>query len=108
MLLGEDLPDYSQLASHLLYTSTGTSVNEKLIPNKYGLFHSANGTDYYLLYKPDLNYMRSNNAVLTLKRAKLISGMSKKAVVFGAGKHVGQRELTRMGIEFCFITDGVW
>ena len=108
MLLGEDLPGYSQLASHLLYTSTGTSADEKLVPNKYGLFHSANGTDYYLLYKPDLNYMRSNNAVLTQKRANLISGMSKKAVVFGAGKHVGQRELTRMGIEFCFITDGVW
>ena len=108
MLTGEVLPDYSELASHLLYTATGTSVNKKLKQkNKDGLFHSVDDTDYYLLYKPDLPYLLSDKAMLNDKRARRISDTSKKAVVFGPGKHLGQRELTRMGITFCFILDSI-
>ena len=104
ILAGEQLPDYHTLASHLLYTDTGMSTGKRLKPkNKDGLFHSMNGTDYYLLYEPDLEYMRSDKAVLNGKRAESIHKRGKRAVVFGAGRHMGQRELTRMNIEFCDI-----
>lgn len=104
ILAGEQLPDYHTLASHLLYTDTGMSTGKRLKPkNKDGLFHSMNGTDYYLLYEPDLEYMRSDKAVLDGKRATRIHKRGKRAVVFGAGRHMGQRELTRMNIEFCGI-----
>ena len=108
MLTGKMLPDYSTLASHMLYMASGISVSKKLRPkNKDGLFYSVNGIDYYLLYKPDLTYLRSDKAVLDDKRAERISGAGKRAVVFGPGKHLGQRELTGMGIRFCFIPDGI-
>ena len=104
LLAGEQLPDYHTLASHLLYTDTGASVNKRLKPkNKDGLFYSMNGTDYYLLYEPDLEYMRSDNAVLDGKTAERIRKRGKRAVVFGAGSYMGQRELTHKGIEFCSI-----
>ena len=109
MLAGGGLPDYSTLASHLLYTATCVSDTKKPRQrNKDGLFHSANDTDYYLLYKPDLNWLRSNKSVLDAKRAERISATGRKAVVFGTGKHLGQRELTSMSIEFCSILDGIW
>ena len=108
MLAGESLPDYSTLAAHLFRTATGMSVSKKLKPkNGDGLFHSANGTDYYLLYKPNPSYLLSDKSVLTDDRAKRIGSVGNKAVVFGSGKHVGQRDLARMGIEFCLIPDRI-
>ena len=108
MLRGEELPDYSTLASHLLYTATGISVTVKLKrKNKDGLFYSVNGTDYYLLYMRNLGYLRSDEPVLTSDRAERISKIGNRAVVFGPGSYLKQRDLTRMGIEFCFVTDGI-
>ena len=47
---------------------------------------------------PLINYLNE-------ERAKRISADSrrdgKKAIVFGPGKYIGQRELTSMGITFC-------
>ena len=109
MLTGKNLPEYSDLAAYLLHTASGISVkNVKLAPeNDDGLFHSDSTTDYYLLYKPDLVYMQGNDAMLNETRALRISassrGKNRNAVVFGAGKFIGQRELTAMGITFCQI-----
>lgn len=104
MLAGERLPDFHTLASHLLHTAAIASSGKKLKPkNKDGLFYSVNGTDYYLLYEPDLKYLRSDKAVLDGKTAKRIHKRGKKAVVFGAGMYMGQRDLTRINIEFCAI-----
>ena len=108
ILMGEKLPDYHTLASHLLYTSTGASTSKKLnSKNKDGLFYSADGKDFYLLYKADLKYLRSDKAVLNAERAKRVSNASKKAVFFGVGTHMELRDLARMHIEFCQIPDEI-
>ena len=108
ILVGKNLPDYHTLASHLLYTATGTSVSKKLKrKNKDGLFHSIGDTNYYLLYEPDLDYLRSDKAMLDEKRVARIHGTGKKAVVFGSGSHLLRRELARMGIMFCLVPDGI-
>ena len=59
MLTGEALPPYESLAAHLLYTTSGVSVGaSELEPkNADGLFHSDDKTNYYMLYKPDLDYL---------------------------------------------------
>ena len=107
MLTGEALPDYSALAAYLLYTASGISAGAAALQplNDDSLFHSNHTTDYYLLYEPDLDYLRSNAAMLNLERARRISTTAKqndrKALVFGPGKYIGQAELTKMGITFC-------
>ncbi len=109
MLTGENLPEYSDLAAYLLHTASGISVrNLNLAPeSEDGLFHSDSTTDYYLLYKPDLAYMQGNDVMLNEDRARRISVSNqqndRKAIVFGPGKFIGQRELTAMGITFCQI-----
>ena len=106
MLTGEGLPSYETLAAHLLYTSSGVSVGGEVLvaKNEDGLFHSSDGIDYYLLYKPDLEYLRSDEAILNLERAERIHSAScqngGKAIVYAPGKYIGQRELTGMGITF--------
>ena len=107
MLTGEKLPTYTALATNLLFTSAGISVEEDTLEQKNddGLFYSDDKNDYYLIYKPDLAYLRSNEAILNLEQAKRIQDSShengKKAIVYAAGNYIGQRELTKMGIAFC-------
>ena len=107
MLTGEALPSYESLAAHLLYTTASVSIGpDTLTPkNSDGHFYSDDKIDYYMLYKPDLEYLRSNEAILNSDRAERIRDANpqngKKAIVYAAGKYIGQRELTGMGITFC-------
>ena len=107
MLTGGALPSYSALAAYLLHTATGVSVGEAALEPKDadGLFFSDATNNNYLIYKPSVDFLASNEAMLNEARAKRISDASstegKKAVVFGPGKYMSQRELTRMGIIFC-------
>ncbi len=107
MLTGEVLPSFSSLAAYLLHTVTGVSSGESALQpdDGDGLFYSDEKTNYYLLYQPYIDWLRSNAAVLNGERALRISAVSrtqgKKAIVFAAGKFIGQRELTGMGITFC-------
>ena len=112
VLTGEALPSYSVLAANLLYTTAGVSVGANALEtNGDGLFHSDDKNDYYLLYKPDLEYLRSSAAILNLERAERIRDVSRengrKAIVYAAGNYIGQRELTQMGIIFCQLPDAL-
>ena len=113
MLTGEGLPEFPALAANLLLTKAGTAIGSgPLAPqNSDGLFHSDDENDYYLLYKPDLDYLRSDDAMFNLERAERIRNVcgenGRKAIVYAAGKYIGQRELTGMGIIFCQLPDAL-
>ena len=106
MLTGETLPPFATLAAHLLFTATGTSVGEDTLVQKNddGLFYGDDKYDYYLLYKPDIAFLQSDDAILNKEHAVRISEAcrkdGKKAIVYAAGNYIGQRELTNLGIVF--------
>ena len=106
MLTGDALPEYTALAAYLLHTGSGIPAGETdLQPqNEDGLFYTNENKDYYLIYEPRVEFLRSNKAVLNEERARRISaalGNDKEAVVFAAAKYIGQRELTNQRITFC-------
>ena len=107
MLTGEALPSFAALAAYLLHTASGLSAGQSSLERQDndGLFYTTDTNSYYLLYEPDIDYLCSNDAMLNEERAKRISAATlehgRKAIVFGAGKFIGQRELTRWGITFC-------
>ena len=107
MLTGEALPSNETLAAYLLYTTSGVTrdTGELGRKNGDGLFHRNDEVAYYLLYKPNLEYLRSKEAMLNLDRAERIRDAScqdgKKAIVYAAGKYISQRDLTGMRITFC-------
>ena len=108
MLSGSALPAYSALAAYLLHVSSGISAGDDELQarNEDGLFYSSPETDYCLLYEPDVDWLCGNSGMLSADRAKRIgvdAGPGRKAVVFGPGKYVGQRDLTKMGVTFCQI-----
>ena len=101
------MPSYSSLAAYLLYTASGVSAGEsELRPqDEDGLFYSDDKTDYYMLYKPDTDYLCGNDPMpkrgtrQTNKHGHRDRG--RKAVMFAPAKYMGQRDLTSMGITFC-------
>lgn len=107
MLTGEALPSYEALAAYLLHTASGVAYGgcQLTRKNDEGLFHTDDKTNYYMIYNPDLEYLRSDEAMLTQDRAERIREVScrdsKKAIIFAAGKYLSQKELTKMGITFC-------
>ena len=108
MLSEEGLPDYGTLAAYLLYTAAGVSADAVKLErqNDDGLFYSTDQTDYYLVYQPDGDWLRSNAAVLNRERAQRISDASKAqgktAVVYAPVKYISQRALSEIGgIRYC-------
>ena len=104
MLTGDTLPAYSDLAAHLLYTAKGITASASLQqPADGDPFYSdhATDTDYYLLYQADPDWLRGNNAMLSDVEAEHIAQRCRAAVVFAAGKFMGQHDLTQRNITFC-------
>ena len=107
MLTGESLPGYSELAAYLLHVSAGVSAGAAgLQPqNDDGLFYNSDTTNYHLLYQPNVERLEGNGEMLYEDQALRIGSaareVGKKAIVFGPGKYIGQRELSIMGITFC-------
>ena len=112
MLTGENLPGYETLARHLVYTATGQAPDKiRNTKDKDGFFHEAGDRLFYLIYEPDLAFLRSADSALNSDRAERIAKQAKKkkktAVVFATHKFMGQKELTQMGITFCGLPYGV-
>ena len=107
MLTGEALPPYSALAAYLLHTAAGLSAGDAALEraNEDGLFYRGEGTDYYLLYEPGLDWLRGGEGILNEEKAGRIGEVCRKegrtAVVFGACKYISQRDLSGMRITFC-------
>ena len=112
MLAGENLPDYESLARHLVYTATGQAPDKiRKTKDKDGFFYETSDRLFYLIYEPDLAFLRSADSALNSDRADRIAKQVKKkkktAVVFATHKFMGQKELTEMGITFCGLPYGV-
>ena len=107
LLTGEHLPEYPALAAYVLHTCSGISAGANALTSQDddGLFYRNGQQDYYLLYRPDLEWLGSHDAMFNAEQAQRIAQRNqaegRKAVVFAPGKYIGQRELTGFGIIFC-------
>ena len=108
LLTGKGLPSYASLASWLFHTATGVAVETgRLRPlDDDGLFYRDDHNDYYLLYEPNVEWLRSERAVLNEKRARSIrdarSDPRRRAVVFAPAKYMPLPDLTlEFRITFC-------
>jgi adenine-specific DNA-methyltransferase len=99
ILKGKDLPTFAEMARYVFYTATGGQFNDKKINEKTGLVGESKEYQVYLLYKPDMEYLKST--ALTLERAEALGKFSgKKRLVFGPAKYLDQEHLERLHIDF--------
>ena len=103
----DGMPTYESLAKYVFYTATGRTL-DKLPPKtkrKQGFIGETETYRVHLIYEPDLQWIRGNDAALT---ETLVDAMvdknpdkSKRLLVFAPAKFMSQKELTRRGVDFC-------
>lgn len=101
ILTGENLPDYQSIGSWLFHTATGEALNVKNIKEKEFLLGESNAYCVWLIYKPELEFLKSRDSALTLAFAeKIASNKNKKHLVFAPAKFVPNKSLLPLGVEY--------
>ncbi len=100
LLKAEKLPPYEDLASYVFYTATGEDFDAKRINRKTGFVGESAQYDVYLLYEPDLDYLKSTALTLDIARS-LPKGSGKKRLVFAPTKYLDSVHLEENRVEFC-------
>jgi len=106
LLAGDKLPSFDALAKYVFYTATGRTLAD--VPKQKADGDGFIGeTEFYrvhLYYKPEKKWLASNDAALTeqlVEKMLATNKEKKRLLVFAAAKFMSQKELTRLGVEFC-------
>lgn len=102
ILEGDALPAYEDLARYVFYTATGDEFDPAKVDQERNFIGENKDFEVYLLYQPDLNYLRSTS--LDLDKAEklgLPKSNCKKRLVFAPLKYLDADTLERYRIEYC-------
>lgn len=102
ILEGDSLPAYEDLARYVFYTATGDEFDPAKVDQERNFIGENKEFEVYLLYQPDLNYLRST--ALDLDKAEklgLPEPNCKKRLVFAPMKYLDTDTLERYRIEYC-------
>jgi adenine-specific DNA-methyltransferase len=101
ILTGEQLPEYSTLGAWLFHTATGEPLNEQMVDKQAWYLGESAQYHVWLVYKPDLAFLKSRDSALTLSLAKTISGShaNKPHLVFASAKYVPNKMLLPLRVE---------
>lgn len=102
MLTGEHLPTYEALGAWAFHTATGDAFNPEAMDAANWFLGESAGYFVWLVYKPDLDFLKSREAALTLNLAETIAKAKtgKRHLVFAPAKFVPNKTLLPMGVEF--------
>ena len=105
ILTGEDLPDFAALGGILFHMSTSQPMPQGQLDE--GRFHvgEVNGTRVWMIYRHDLDWLKSPDAALTLTFARSIAQdyPNDRHLVFAPARYVSQRLLDAEGLAVEFV-----
>jgi adenine-specific DNA-methyltransferase len=106
LLKGENMPEYEALARYVFYTATGKTLEKVAKANPEWFVGETDLFKIHLIYRPDLDFLRSADAALNSDLVEKLTGgngsrASKRTLVFANAKFMSQKELTDRGIQFC-------
>lgn len=104
LLSGESLPPWEPLGAMLFNMATRRAVDPATVREADGYLGEADGQHIWLIYKPDLDWLKSPDAALTLSRAEAFAATApdKRHLVFAAARYVSQKMLAerKLPVEF--------
>jgi len=102
ILTGKNLPPYEAIGAWLFHTATGEALNAGGIDMANGYLGESSAFHVWLIYKPELEYLKSRDAALTLNFAETIAKakQGKKHLVFAPAKYVPNKTLLPLGVEY--------
>ncbi|MDD5580053.1 MAG: site-specific DNA-methyltransferase [Methylobacter sp.] len=103
IITGELIPAYGALAQYVFYTATGKSLDKEAKEKPDYFVGETDLYEVYLIYKPDIAFLRSNDSALNDIKLKAIADRhsKKEKLVFATAKYMGQKELSAQNITFC-------
>lgn len=104
-LLSDDaMPSFDALARYVFYTATGQSLKTVAKTSADGFIGETDLFRIHLFYRPDSEWLRSNEAALNADKVEVIAknnATKKRTIVFAVAKFMSQKYLTEKRIEFC-------
>jgi adenine-specific DNA-methyltransferase len=102
MLSGERLPDRESLGAWLFHTATGGALPPRPRGAHKWYLGEAADRHLWLVYEPELAFLKSPLAALTLKFADELKarGDTKRHLVFAPAKYASNKQLLERGVEF--------
>jgi adenine-specific DNA-methyltransferase len=106
LLTGNTLPDFMTLGSVLFHMATNEAFNPATTSEKDGQGYLGESSAFHvwLIYKPDLDFLKSRAAALTLSKAQALvaSKPDKRHLVFAPARFVSQKLLdeAKLPVEF--------
>ncbi|EKB3551743.1 site-specific DNA-methyltransferase [Vibrio parahaemolyticus] len=104
LLSGEGMPSFDALARYVFYTATGQSLESVAKASADGFIGETDLFRIHLFYRPDSEWLRSNEAALNAEKVDTIvanNSTKKRTIVFAVAKFMSQKDLTEKRIEFC-------
>ncbi len=104
ILKGDALPSFAALGAVLFHMATSQVADPGLFDAETFFLGEGAGQIVWLLYKPDLDWLKSDAAALTLSFARAIQARhpGKRHTVFAPSRHASRRilEANRLDVEF--------
>ena len=101
LLTGKSLPSFEAFGGYLFHTATGQTLDTAKIREGDGYLGESAQYHVWLIYKPELDYLKSRDASLTLSLAERIAATDRKKqhLVFAPARFVPQKTLLELGVE---------
>lgn len=105
VLSGETLPSYAGLGAALFHMATNHALDPASVRQDQFYLGATEAQHVWLIYKPDLNWLKSPEAALTLARAKTFAATDpgKRHLVFAPARFVSQKMLAEQNISVEFV-----
>lgn len=104
VLAGDTLPSYAALGAALFHMATNRAFDASAIDEKAFYLGETDDRHVWLIYRPDLEWLKSPEAALTLSRAKAFAAQKpgKAHLVFAPSRFVSQKMLSdhKLPVEF--------
>ncbi|MCF7809719.1 site-specific DNA-methyltransferase [bacterium] len=100
LLEGENLPSFDELARYVFFTATGEEIDIDKINQESGYIGSAREYDIYMIYKPEIEFLRKS--ALTLDYAEnLPLHKGRTRVVFAPARFLSAEFMAMHRVEYC-------
>ncbi|MDE0163531.1 MAG: site-specific DNA-methyltransferase [Bryobacterales bacterium] len=105
VLSGETLPPYGAIGTALFHMATNRVLDPETVRESDCYLGEADGRHVWLIYKPDLDWLKSPEAALTLTRARAFASADpeKRHLVFAPARYVSQKMLAEQNIPVEFV-----
>jgi len=105
MLSGETLPPYEGIGAALFHMATNRALESAAVREADFYLGATEGLHVWLIYKPDLDWLKTPEAALTLKRARDFTQTDpdKRHLVFAPARYVSQKMLDEQNIPVEFV-----